>query len=113
MTPTLSDAWFLAAAPSHSAAYDPRPAGADILLEYLAWAVTAAGVFGLLVVGLNMAVQMNRGEPGEGGAHFRGAFIVVIACLIGTTAGPLVSFLGDVSLAPTQQPAEPSLTPTP
>ncbi|MEU9557199.1 hypothetical protein [Streptomyces fumanus] len=77
--------------------YTP-PVEAHTILNTLAWCVTAGGVFGLLVVGINMAVQINRGEPGEGSAHFRGAFIVAIACLIGTTAGPLVSFLGDLSL---------------
>lgn len=92
MITSLSGARLLAAD-----TYTP-PAGAHVILNLLAWCVTAGGVFGLLVVGINMAVQMNRGEPGEGGAHFRGASIVVIACLIGTTAGPLVAFLGDLSL---------------
>ncbi|MFD7996486.1 hypothetical protein [Streptomyces mexicanus] len=97
MTPSLSDVWFLAAESPPPASYSP-PAEANTILDILAWCVTAGGVFGLLVVGINMAVQINRGEPGEGSSHFRGAFIVVIACLIGTTAGPLVAFLGDLSL---------------
>ena len=45
-----------------------------------------------------MAIQLRRGEPGEGGAYFRGFFFVTLACLIATTAGPIVAFLGDLSL---------------
>ncbi|OIJ69166.1 hypothetical protein [Streptomyces mangrovisoli] len=77
--------------------YTP-PEGAHTIINTLAWCASAGGVFGLLVVGINMAVQLNRGEPGEGGAHFRGIFFVALACLVATTAGPLVSFLGDLSL---------------
>ncbi|MEV6008691.1 hypothetical protein AB0M29_17970 [Streptomyces sp. NPDC051976] len=77
--------------------YTP-PAGAHTIIDALAWCATAAGVFGLMAVGIAMAIQLNRGEPGEGGAHFRGVFIVALACLIASTAGPLVSFLGDLSL---------------
>ncbi|MCL6675315.1 hypothetical protein ACIRP3_11175 [Streptomyces sp. NPDC101209] len=77
--------------------YTP-PGGAQTIINTLAWCVTAAGVFGLMVVGINMAIQLNRGEPGEGGAHFRGVFFVALACLVAATAGPLVAFLGDLSL---------------
>ncbi|WP_235460296.1 hypothetical protein [Streptomyces olivochromogenes] len=78
-------------------AYNP-PAGAGTILGILAWCATAAGVAGLLVVGISMAVQLNRGEPGEGGTHFRGIFFVTLGCLVASTAGPLVAFLGDLSL---------------
>ncbi|MEV5646078.1 hypothetical protein AB0L67_39215 [Streptomyces flaveolus] len=91
MTPSLTDARFLADT------YTPS-AGAHTIINTLAWCATAAGVFGLMVVGINMAAQLNRGEPGEGGAHFRGAFFVTLACLITMTAGPIVTFLGDLSL---------------
>ncbi|MFE2585964.1 hypothetical protein [Streptomyces sp. NPDC059378] len=77
--------------------YTP-PEGAHTIINLLAWCASAGGVFGLMVVGINMAVQLNRGEPGEGGVHFRGVFFVTIACLVAATAGPLVSFLGDLSL---------------
>ncbi|MEU2422715.1 hypothetical protein ABZ619_17115 [Streptomyces sp. NPDC007851] len=91
MSPFLSGVRFLAAT------YTP-PEDAHTIINTLAWCASAAGVFGLLAVGINMAVQLNRGEPGEGGAHFRGIFFVALACLIATTAGPLVTFLGDLSL---------------
>lgn len=68
------------------------------LIGLLAYGVSAASVFGLIAIGINMAVQLNRGEPGEGSSHFRAMFFVMLACLIGTTAGPLVSALGDLSL---------------
>ncbi len=47
---------------------------------------------------MQMALQLRRGDPGEGGEHFRGVFFVVLACVIATTAGPLVTFLGDLTL---------------
>ncbi|MEV8031606.1 hypothetical protein [Streptomyces sp. NPDC086182] len=93
MNPALSGARFLAA----TTTYTP-PQGAHTIIDLLAWCTTAAGVFGLMAVGINMAVQLNRGEPGEGGTHFRGAFIVALACLVASTAGPLVTALGDLSL---------------
>ncbi|MEV6949698.1 hypothetical protein AB0N07_48945 [Streptomyces sp. NPDC051172] len=96
MSPFLHGARFLAAAP-----YTPSgdaSSAAMTIINTLCWCASAAGVFGLLAVGINMAIQLNRGEPGEGGAHFRGVFFVTLACLIATTAGPLVDFLGDLSL---------------
>lgn len=99
----------LAASPSQDpflpdldvAPYSPDSAGGYTILNILAWCVSASGVFGLLVVGIRMSLQLRRGEPGEGGDHFRGVFFVALACLIATTAGPLVEFLGDLSLQPT------------
>ncbi|BFU43969.1 hypothetical protein [Krasilnikovia sp. MM14-A1004] len=64
------------------------------LLNLLAWCVTAAAVAGLIVTGMNMALQMRRGEPGEFSEHWRGFLYVGAACLVGATAGPVVSFLG-------------------
>ncbi|MBY8345518.1 hypothetical protein LXH13_12260 [Streptomyces spinosirectus] len=92
MTASAPGAGFLAAA-----TYNP-PDGAGLIINILAWCVTAAGVFGVMVVGINMAIQLNRGEPGEGGAHFRGAFFILLACVVATSARPLVEFLGDLSL---------------
>ncbi|MFR0352243.1 hypothetical protein [Streptomyces sediminimaris] len=92
MTPSLPGAGFPAAA-----SYSP-PADAGVIINLLAWCVSAAGVFGIMVVGINMAIQLNRGEPGEGGAHFRGAFFILLACVVATSAKPLVVLLGDLSL---------------
>ncbi|MFJ4534676.1 hypothetical protein ACIP39_01650 [Streptomyces tibetensis] len=79
------------------AAYTPTP-DAGAILGVLAWCASAAGVAGLLIVGMQMAIQLRRGEPGEGGTYFRGFFFVTLACLLATTAGPIVAFLGDLSL---------------
>jgi hypothetical protein len=68
-------------------------AEASSLLGFVAWCASAAGVVGLLIIGMSMAVQLRRGEPGEGGTFFRQTFIVIVACLIAATAGPLVSFV--------------------
>ncbi|MGW3661745.1 hypothetical protein [Streptomyces sp. NPDC005141] len=92
MTQLLSGARFLAAD-----AYSP-PVGADTILGILAWCASAAGVAGLIVVGIQMALQLRRGDPGEGGEHFRGVFFVTLGCLVATTAGPLVAALGALSL---------------
>ncbi|MEV7284063.1 hypothetical protein AB0O01_05760 [Streptomyces sp. NPDC093252] len=93
----------LLAQPVPSASYFnptlPKEAAASAdILNTLAWCVSAAGVFGLMVVGMNMSLQLRRGDPGEGGEHFRGVFIIALACIVATTAGPLVSWLGDLTL---------------
>ncbi|WP_406166544.1 hypothetical protein [Streptomyces sp. NBC_00996] len=90
MTHPLPDARLLAD-------YAP-PVGANTIINLLAWCVTAAGVFGLITVGTLMALQLRRGEPGEGGEHFRGVFFVTLACLLATSAQPLVTVLGDLRL---------------
>ncbi|WAX78898.1 hypothetical protein [Streptomyces sp. KMM 9044] len=79
------------------AGYTPT-SDADTILGILSWCVSAAGVFGMIAIGLQMALQLRRGEMGEGATYFRGGFYVVLGCLLATTAGPLVSFLGDLSL---------------
>ncbi|MFJ4829836.1 hypothetical protein ACIP79_07955 [Streptomyces sp. NPDC088747] len=63
------------------------------LLGILTWVVSAASVAGLMIVGIQMAMQLRRGEMGEGATYFRGAFFVVGACVLGTAAGPLVNFV--------------------
>lgn len=45
-----------------------------------------------------MAIQLNRGVPGEMSDHFRGAVFVAMGCVLGATAGPLVMFFGDLGL---------------
>ncbi|MBU6535506.1 hypothetical protein [Streptomyces mayonensis] len=79
------------------AAYTPT-SDAGYILGVLAWCVSAAGVAGLLIVGMQMALQLRRGEMGEGATYFRGVFFVALACGIATTVGPLLTFLGDLSL---------------
>ncbi|MFJ2833064.1 hypothetical protein ACIPC1_36870 [Streptomyces sp. NPDC087263] len=73
-------------------AFDPTDQ-TKILLGNLTWIVTACAVAGLMTVGIQMAMQLRRGEMGEGATYFRGAFFVVGACVIGSTAGPLVNFV--------------------
>lgn len=73
--------------------FDPTPKEATELLGYLAWSVTAAAVAGLMVVGIQMSLQLRRGEMGEGATYFRGAVFVLGACVLGVTAGPLVEFV--------------------
>jgi hypothetical protein len=81
-------------------AYDswtPDPAGLEVL-GFLAWLATAAGVGGLIITGMLMAVQLRRGEPGENGEFFRSFFFVILASLLAATAGPIVQFLGVLGL---------------
>ncbi|MFD5627454.1 MULTISPECIES: hypothetical protein [unclassified Streptomyces] len=74
------------------APFNPGNEAAE-LLGVLTWVVSAASVTGLMIVGLQMAMQLRRGEMGEGATYFRGAFFVIGACVLGTTAGPLVNFV--------------------
>ncbi|MEU0550520.1 hypothetical protein [Micromonospora sp. NPDC005979] len=81
--------------------YDPLGGGGgglEPLLNLLAWSVTATSVAGFIIVGIRMAIQFNRGVPGEESEHFRGFTIVLIACVLGASAGPLVAWFGDLGL---------------
>lgn len=60
------------------------------ILDTLAWCATAAGVMGLLIVGMRMAVSLRRGQGEE---HLVQFATVMGACIIASTAGPLVTFL--------------------
>lgn len=62
----------------------------DQILGYVAWLVTAACVFGLLIVGSRMAVGLRTGDGQEHLAQFA---TVLGACIVGSTAGPIVAFL--------------------
>ncbi|MBR7674347.1 hypothetical protein KDA82_15235 [Streptomyces daliensis] len=73
-------------------AYEPGAKAGEIL-QYLAWIVSACAVGGVITVGTQMALQLRRGEPGEGAGYFRGLVIVFGACILGATAGPLVQFV--------------------
>lgn len=79
------------------AAFDPGPE-AGFLLGVLAWCATAAGVFGILTVGILMSLQLRHGVPGEKAEHLRGLTIIMIACVIAASAGPLVQALGSLTL---------------
>ncbi|MEU5702974.1 hypothetical protein [Streptomyces aurantiacus] len=72
--------------------FNPDPE-VGTLLGFLTWIVSAASVAGLMIVGIQMALQLRRGEMGEGATYFRGAFISVGACVLGISAGPLVNFV--------------------
>ncbi|MFF2216788.1 hypothetical protein [Streptomyces antibioticus] len=79
------------------ASFDPG-ADADFLLGLLAWCGTAAGVAGVIIVGTLMALQLRHGVPGEQAEHLRGLFFVLLASVIVSTAGPVVAFLGPLTL---------------
>ncbi|MFK3978838.1 hypothetical protein ACI2K4_00530 [Micromonospora sp. NPDC050397] len=63
------------------------------LLNVLAWCVSAAGVAGLLLVGMQMALQVRRGVPGAMAELRQEATIVAIACILAMTVGPIIAFL--------------------
>ncbi|MFJ9538296.1 hypothetical protein ACIRPX_13640 [Streptomyces sp. NPDC101225] len=88
----------LAAAQFLAAWYPAKDAGADQILGIISWCVSACGVAGLIVVGMQMSLQLRRGEPGEGGEHFRGVFFVTLGLVVASAAGPIVTFLGDLTL---------------
>ncbi|MGP3952556.1 hypothetical protein [Streptomyces sp. 7N604] len=82
-------------------AFDPGSVEGDpagYLLGILAWCASAAGVAGVIIVGTQMALQLRRGEMGEGATYFRAMVLILGACVIASTAGPLVSFLGPLDL---------------
>ncbi|MFI0817279.1 hypothetical protein ACH4TX_12340 [Streptomyces sp. NPDC021098] len=60
------------------------------VLGYMAWLASAAGVMGLLIVGMRMAISLRQGEGQE---HLVQFATVIGACVIATTAGPIVNFL--------------------
>ncbi|TDT37392.1 hypothetical protein EV562_106168 [Streptomyces sp. BK208] len=62
----------------------------DTVLGWMAWLVTCAGVAGLIIVGTRMALAVKTGDAEE---HLREFLTVMGACVIGASAGPLVSFL--------------------
>ncbi|MFE9685396.1 hypothetical protein [Streptomyces sp. NPDC006285] len=62
----------------------------DTVLGIAAWAGTAAGVAGVLVTGIMMAVSVKRGEGSE---HFSRLGMVLGGCVLVATASPLVAFV--------------------
>ncbi|MEV6198236.1 hypothetical protein AB0M19_38315 [Streptomyces sp. NPDC051920] len=72
-------------------AVDGRVTGQlDYVLGIIAWLVTAAGVAGLMMVGSRMALAVKSGEFEE---HLSQFLMVLGACVIGATAGPIVGFV--------------------
>jgi hypothetical protein len=62
----------------------------DYVLGIMAWLVTAAGVAGLLFIGVRMAIAVRNGDGEE---HVREFVMVMCACVLGAAAGPVVNFL--------------------
>ncbi|OEU96570.1 hypothetical protein [Streptomyces oceani] len=60
------------------------------ILGWMAWFASAAGVMGLLIVGMRMAISLRQGEGQE---HLVQFATVLGACIIASTAGPIVQFL--------------------
>ncbi|MFI6078684.1 hypothetical protein ACIA5C_44925 [Actinoplanes sp. NPDC051343] len=63
------------------------------LLGLLAWCVSAAGVAGLIIIGMQLGLQLRSGVPGAGSMIWQEFIIVIVACILAVTAGPIVGFL--------------------
>ena len=60
----------------------------NLLMSYLAWAGTTAGVAGVIVCGIMMALSHKRGESSE---HMGRLGVVLGGCILVATAGPIVT----------------------
>ena len=60
-----------------------------LLLQWLAWMVTAAAVAGILIVAGRMAIVHHQGDD-EGGSHFTGLGWVLAACVLIAAASGIV-----------------------
>ncbi|MEU9451747.1 hypothetical protein [Streptomyces sp. NPDC048277] len=83
-SPDLPDSFDPNADIGHSGTY---------LLNLLAWCVSAAAVAGVIVIGTQMALQLRRGEMGEGATYFRGLVLILGACVLGISSWALVGFV--------------------
>ncbi|WP_329473059.1 hypothetical protein OIE75_32325 [Streptomyces sp. NBC_01723] len=63
----------------------------DTVLGIASWAGTAAGVAGVLVTGVMMAVSVKGGQ-GQGSEHMSRLGMVMGGCVLVSTAGPIVTF---------------------
>ncbi|MBQ1049928.1 hypothetical protein KBX50_15825 [Micromonospora sp. C51] len=63
------------------------------LLDFLAWLVSAAAVAGVLITGTTLASQLRRGALEERTEYMKHVAFVLAACLIATSAGPLIAWL--------------------
>lgn len=77
--------------------FDPGT-DADFLLGLLTWCASAAGVGGVIITGTLLALQLRRGEPGENASYMRGLFYVFLGSVLAVTAGPIIAFLGPLTL---------------
>jgi hypothetical protein len=59
------------------------------VLGIAGWAGTAAGVAGVLVTGMMMAISVKRGEGSE---HLSRLGMVLGGCVLVSTAGPIIEF---------------------
>lgn len=63
---------------------------AQLILDIIAWAATAACVAGILITAALMAISHHRGGGSE---HFASLGKVMAACVLVATAGPIVQWL--------------------
>lgn len=63
-----------------------------MVLDWASWGVSLACIAGILIVAATMAVKHHRGE--SGGEHLGKLGWVLMATVLGATAGPLVTALG-------------------
>ncbi|MEV4637719.1 hypothetical protein AB0J80_10235 [Actinoplanes sp. NPDC049548] len=75
---------------SGGAAPDKLSSAVKVALNLLAWAGTAAGVVGVLVTGIMMAISHKRGESSE---HMSRLGMVLGGCILVAAAGPTVSWV--------------------
>ncbi|WP_030186307.1 hypothetical protein [Streptomyces sp. NRRL S-813] len=67
----------------------PLQKAVGTVLGIAGWVGTAAGVAGILVVGMMMTVSVKRGEGSE---HISRLGMVLGGCILVATAGPIVQF---------------------
>ncbi|WP_331460989.1 hypothetical protein [Micromonospora tarapacensis] len=63
------------------------------LLDFMAWLVSAAAVAGLLITAATLASQVRRGALEERTEYVKHLAFVLTACLLATTAGPIIAWL--------------------
>ncbi|WBB57317.1 hypothetical protein [Verrucosispora sp. WMMD573] len=63
------------------------------LLGFMAWLVSAAAVAGLLITAATLASQVRRGALEERTDYVKHLAFVLVACLVATTAGPIMAWL--------------------
>ncbi|WP_089157721.1 hypothetical protein [Micromonospora sp. NBS 11-29] len=78
----------------YQVAVDDPDAPVVQLLTLMAWCVSGAAVLGLLLTGMTLASQLRRGALEERPEYTRQIAFVMAACLLATTAGPIVGALG-------------------
>lgn len=76
--------------PADNVAPIPGDAAEDAtkILGWVFWVVTILGVLGVLAVAASMAISFRRGEASEHGSKLG---IVLAACILASSAGPIVN----------------------